>query len=127
MADDYRFAQELRQWVRSTGDLAAPALVKRAVLRTLAAAYRLHTFVETGTYLARTTYALRNDFHSIITIELDRKLWANAWRRLSRLKHIEVRQGDSASVLPQVMKDLNAPALFFLDGHYSGGDNGPWR
>src|ERR1043165_5803608 len=99
-ADDYRSARELRGWVRGPGQGAAPVLIKRAVLRSLAAAYRLGTFVETGTCLATTTYALRNDFDRIITIELDHELCANVRQRLGRLKHIQVLQGDSASVLP---------------------------
>jgi hypothetical protein len=120
VADSYRSDRELRGWVRGTQAGAAPALVKRALLRSLAAAYRLSTFVETGTSLANTTYALRNDFDRIITIELDPKVCANARRRLSAFKHISVRQGDSASLLPQIVKELTGPALFFLDGHYSG-------
>ena len=121
MADGYRCNRELRTWVRGAGKGAAPALVKRALLRSLGAAHRLSTFVETGTCLGGTTYALRNDFETIISMELDPILWANAARRLRPFPQISIRRGDSAELLPEIVKELSGAALFFLDGHYSSG------
>ncbi len=33
-------------------------------------------------------------------------------------------QGDSATLLPGVLESLDGPALFWLDGHYMGGESG---
>src|SRR5260370_16237935 len=65
--DDLRAQQELSSWKRNTPSMGpVPALVKRALLRTVAAEHRLSTLVETGTCLGKTTYALRDDFVRII-------------------------------------------------------------
>lgn len=121
MLDAYRAERELQAWQKGPRITQAPTLVKRALLRSLAAKHGLRTLVETGTCLGGTAYALRNDFDRIITIELDPALHARAARRLAPCRHIRALQGDSAALLPGVLRELDAPALFFLDGHYSGG------
>jgi hypothetical protein len=76
--------------------------------------------IETGTYLGDTLYATRNFFTRIVSIELDRTLAENAVRRFERFPHISILQGDSAALLPGIIKELTGPALFWLDAHYSG-------
>jgi hypothetical protein len=66
-------------------------------------------------------YAQRKVFSSIISIELDGKLAQAEKQRFSGQTHIRVIQGDSAQVLPKIIKDLKEPALIWLDGHYSAG------
>jgi hypothetical protein len=121
LVDAVKDERELHRWVHSARDGAAPALVKRSLLRSIAAARCLKILVETGTFFGATTYALRNDFHRILTIELDETLAKNASRRLRAFPHITVVQGNSAEHLPTICDTLGEPALFFLDGHYSGG------
>jgi len=36
--------------------------------------------------------------------------------------NVELIHGDSGKELPKIVARLDAPALFWLDGHYSGGD-----
>ena len=60
-------------------------------------------------------------FRKIYTVELSEELYKRTAYRLHHLKHVEFRQGDSTEVLPKFVKSLKKPALFWLDGHYSGG------
>ena len=50
-----------------------------------------------------------------------RSLFEQAKLRFSRKKHVHLYNGDSATVLPQIVSALSGPALFWLDAHYSGG------
>lgn len=77
-------------------------------------------FVETGTYLGETTAAMAGAYARVHTIEIDRELYSNAIHRFSGRPSIFCYQGDSAAVLPMVVNNLLGPAVFWLDGHYSG-------
>jgi hypothetical protein len=66
-------------------------------------------------------FAQKGHFAKIISIELQPALFNCASTRFSAYKHIEIVQGDSATVLPNILRTLPRPALFWLDAHYSGG------
>jgi hypothetical protein len=81
-----------------------------------------HQFVETGTYLGRTTRWAAAHFERVVTIELDRELAARASNALSGLRNVEVLQGDAVVRLREVMaRPETRNALVYLDGHFSGG------
>lgn len=65
-------------------------------------------------------FAVEEYFDSIRTIELDADLSRAAQRRFAPTRHVEVFQGDSAVVMPRILAPIKEPALFWLDGHYSG-------
>ncbi|MFH7024930.1 MAG: rRNA adenine N-6-methyltransferase family protein [Heteroscytonema crispum UTEX LB 1556] len=79
-------------------------------------------FIETGTFLGVTTKRCVPIFSKLYTIELDKQLAEQAKSFLSNNKNVEVIQGDSLEVLPQLLerKEIDN-ALVFLDGHFSGG------
>ena len=79
------------------------------------------TLVETGTYLGDMVEAQKNNFQKIISIELSEELFDQAVNRFKMDPHIKILHGDSGAVLKEVIKDLQEPALFWLDGHYSAG------
>ena len=64
-------------------------------------------------------YSVRRVFSGIYSIELDAGLYAQAKRRVAGMKHVSILQGDSARVVPHLLKEMNRPSLFWLDGHYS--------
>jgi hypothetical protein len=109
------------RWEQAGRQGPPPPPVKLAILREYRERFGLDTMVETGTYLGDTVAALRDDFRSIITIELDHALAAAATRRFRDDPRVEVLQGDSGLLLPRVLGRLQGPALFWLDAHYSGG------
>jgi hypothetical protein len=67
---------------------------------------------------------VQHAFRQIYTIEIDHSLADGASRRLERYPHVRVLEGNSADLLSQVLAELREPALFWLDGHYSGGITG---
>lgn len=112
---------ELHNWSRRKKSPPTPQLIKHKIIRELAAKYSLKTLVETGTYLGVMIDANKNYFEKIFTVELNKKLYLRAKRKFANYKHIEVRQGDSAKILPHILKRIKNPTIFWLDAHYSGG------
>jgi hypothetical protein len=84
---------------------------------------RFESFVETGTYRGDMLERIskKTSVKKVLSIELDKKLALEAQFRFRKNPKIEILQGDSGSVLESLMPGLAEPALFWLDGHYSGG------
>jgi hypothetical protein len=93
---------------------------KRAVIQAFAAWSGAKVFIETGTYRGDTTEAMRPFFPRIFTIEAKDTLFADARLRFAPYPSVRVLYGDSAVVLPQVLRELNEPAVFWLDAHWCG-------
>ena len=81
----------------------------------------LRTFVETGTNEGETIEAASGIFENCITIELSEELHGRASRRLAYTR-IRFELGDSCQVLSRLSRELLAPAVFYLDAHFSGGE-----
>ena len=111
----------LRYYVQAQPLMLRSEEEKRREVAHLAELYRLPVFVETGTYLGKTTLLLANVCERCVTIEVDPSLHERARSSLAHLDNVELLLGDSASLMPGVLEDLDVPALFWLDGHYSGG------
>jgi hypothetical protein len=115
-----RDRRKRRAWVAAGRPAPAPSAVKRAILREYADRFGLRTLVETGTYRGGTIEALKDRFARIYSVELDDALYARARARFAGMAHVTLLHGDSADVLPALLPRLTGPALFWLDGHYSG-------
>jgi hypothetical protein len=113
---------QLGRWLVGGKASPPPHIVKQRILIDYAQSLGLRTLVETGTYLGDMIWALRNRFDEIHSVELDANLFGQARGRFAGYPHIHLYQGDSGAVLPAVVRGLAVPALFWLDGHYSGGD-----
>jgi hypothetical protein len=87
----------------------------------LAAVANAQVFVETGTCLGRTTKWASTYFKKIHTIELSEYLYNKTKDKLISKGNIIPYLGDSKVVLPEILKAVNTNAVFWLDGHYSGG------
>jgi len=81
----------------------------------------LSTFIETGTYLGKTISFVKNYFEKVITIELDEDLYNKAKKLFQEDNRITVLNGDSGKLLEKELISLKEPALFWIDGHFSGG------
>lgn len=81
----------------------------------------IKVFVETGTFMGDMTVAQSGFFDKLYTVELGEELYRNAKKRFLAFPNIFGLLGDSSKVLSTIIKDLNQPAIFWLDGHYSGG------
>ncbi len=76
--------------------------------------------IETGTFRGDSAATLRQTFGNCITIERDHLLAQQAADRFADDPNIVVRCGSSRDVLPEICADLAEPAIFWLDGHWSG-------
>lgn len=100
-----------------------PCLVKHAAIKSYLHDYRLSAFVETGTYMGDTLAAIaRLRRCQCVSIELSKHHYSEAVKRFADDPNVRLIHGDSATILPEVIRQLQKPALFWLDGHYSAGN-----
>ncbi|MBV6391445.1 MAG: hypothetical protein KPEEDBHJ_00653 [Anaerolineales bacterium] len=93
--------------------------MKQEILKGYASEYRLSILVETGTYMGEMVEALRESFERVYSIELSEKYAQRARRYFCGKKNVKILQGDSGDVIGGLMKEIDRPALFWLDGHWS--------
>lgn len=62
-----------------------------------------------------------NEKIKCISIELSQKFFIEAKKRFTNYKNVKLLRGDSGIILPKIIRNIEKPALFWLDGHYSGG------
>lgn len=84
----------------------------------------IRNFVETGTYLGKTTAWAAEHFNRVHTIEIAEVLQQRAQEKYAHLKNITFHLGDSKTVMGQIVKSLDGPAFFWLDGHWCGRETG---
>lgn len=82
-----------------------------------------HYFIETGTYDGETTFALEPFFDKLYTIEFSEKFYYKTKNRYNGNK-INFILGDSGVVFNSLLPNIDEKCIFFLDGHWSGGETG---
>lgn len=112
---------EFRRWERTGRTSASPHLVKQGVIRRYAAQHRCSTLVETGTFRGDMILAMLDDFRTLYSIELHPKLHSRAVSLFKEQPSVRLLQGDSGIRISDVLAELNEPAIFWLDGHFSAG------
>jgi hypothetical protein len=117
----WRARRDVARWERRGRPVPPPQIIKYEAIRDYARRYGIRTLVETGTYLGDSIQASLTHFSRIYSIELGDELYRRAARRFVAHRHVTILRGDSAVVLPRLAAELTEPALFWLDGHYSGG------
>lgn len=80
-------------------------------------------FVETGTLHGGTIFAMEPYFNDLFTIEVSEKYY-NSTKSKYNGKKINFLLGDSSVVFETLLPTINNKSIFFLDGHWSGGDTG---
>ncbi len=96
--------------------------LSESFLQKLIGLFNAEIFIETGTYLGKTTENAARHFKEAHTIELSPQLAQQAQQYLNAYSNVYVYCGDSTTVLPQILKHLTKRIFFWLDGHYSWGD-----
>jgi hypothetical protein len=84
---------------------------------------KLETFVETGSGVGETTEWASDYFWEIYTIEFNDGYYNLVKEKFAHLDHITVLHGDSAELIGPLERELDGPALFYLDGHWDFGAN----
>ena len=113
--------KEMADWEKQGRPFPPPHIVKQNAITEYQQRYDIGTLVETGTYLGDMVEAQKNNFSRIYSIELSKKLHKRATKKFRKEEKIILLQGDSGVKITEVISALNAPAIFWLDGHYSGG------
>lgn len=120
LRNERRFLEAARR-----GDYALPPpSVKLAILERNIPSPRPRVFVETGTYHGETVAAMKPLYASVISIEIDDTLYRKACERFARDANVKIVHGDCIQQLPGILAALREPAVFWLDGHYSGAGTG---
>jgi len=80
-------------------------------------------FIETGSLIGDgINQALEAGFQNVISIELSDHYFKVSSDRFSGDSRVKVVKGDSYKILPEILKEIDGPATFWLDGHHSCGD-----
>jgi hypothetical protein len=77
--------------------------------------------IETGTFSGGSAALLARQFGRCTTIELDPRLASTATKRFAGNPDVDVLHGSSRDLLPVLCAEMDQPAFFWLDGHWSGG------
>ena len=107
-------------WKLRGQPIRSPHLLKQRAVQEYALRYRLRVLVETGTYYGEMVAAMKNRFDSIYSVEFDSELARRAQKKFVRWPHIHILHGDSQRVIPEILRSLDQPALFWLDAGYYG-------
>jgi hypothetical protein len=119
---DRRNTRQRRQRPR-TGRIARVGTVDLHLAAELRDQLGLERAVETGTFRGKTARGLATVFPSVVTIELSEEMHRTAQVALRDEPRIIALQGHSAKRLGELTEPAT-PTLFYLDGHWSGGDTG---
>jgi len=95
---------------------------KAAVIQEHAAKNGHRTFIETGTHHGCTIGRVKDHFEEIYSIEIGESLHRECAEKYRYDPHIKVFLGNSATVLPELLKTIDKPCIFWLDAHHSAGD-----
>ncbi len=97
-----------------------PHLLKQRAVLEYAQRFGLTTLVETGTYYGEMVAAVAQRFQRIYSIELDPRLADMARKRFRAYSHVEIIEGDSQTVVPQLLTRIHERCLWWLDAGYCG-------
>jgi hypothetical protein len=121
IVETYIRRRHLMHWLHNGRYLPAPSEVKQLSVLYHGLFGDFQVLVETGTYLGDMVWAQKDYFERIYSIELSKELYTQARERFSSVSNVHLLHGDSSVRLRDVIRELDRPALFWLDGHYSGG------
>jgi len=123
-----KFENAYHEWVEGgciVPERSVPEAVKWYLLLHYASEYGIDTLVETGTAVADTITHVYDSFRRIISFELSKDYFDVACRATQHLDNVELHNTSSASdEFRSVVDSLDAPALFYLDAHFSGTGTG---
>jgi len=109
-------------WVLRGKPVRSPHLLKQRTVAEYGRRYNLRYLVETGTYYGEMVAALCQQFDRVYSIEFDPKLAEYSRERFKNYPQVKILEGDSRVLVPQVVAELDRPAVFWLDAGYYGVD-----
>lgn len=119
---DHVNKRKIDDWEKAGRPLPPPHAYKQKVIRMFARDFNLQVLVETGTYYGDMVEAMKGCFDAVYSIELSKELFVKAQKRFRGTKNVTIVNGDSGREIEKIIRGLQQPALFWLDGHYSAGE-----
>lgn len=109
---------EFRRWALNYFSGAVPENLKRFFLKKHGIPGAV--WVETGTHKGETAAVLASVASRVYTIEPYEPLYKESSEYLRSYPNVEVLHGTSESLLGEVLRKIEGPVNFWLDGHNSG-------
>ncbi|GAA4197085.1 hypothetical protein GCM10022289_03770 [Pedobacter jeongneungensis] len=81
--------------------------------------YQITNFIETGTYQGGTTEWSADVFKNVYSIEFSEHWYNHTKERLKSRKNVNLLFGDTKSILPDILPEVNN-AILWLDAHWCG-------
>lgn len=119
-SDAQRDARLESEWEAKGCPVPPPHPIKRKTVRKAGKSSGIRTLVETGTFQGDMIAAMLGSFDEIHSIELLPEFYQRAIERFKGKPNVHLYEGDSGQVIGEVLQRINRPAVFWLDGHYSG-------
>lgn len=95
--------------------------VHEALVKDLTNEVELNLFIETGTYKGGTAVWAAQNFKQVVTIEAHPPRYEKTAAALAgKYPNLSFRLGDSRRLLRSVLKEVDEPALLWLDAHWCG-------
>jgi hypothetical protein len=94
-----------------------PHLLKQRIIRDFGRRYGLKTLIETGTNFGVMIDAQKGNFERVYSIELEKWRHARAKQMFAGAANVTLLEGDSATVLRELLKSIDRPCLMWLDAH----------
>lgn len=108
------------EWQAKGRPTPPPHTIKQKTVRDIGRNSGIDTLVETGTFEGDMVAAMLDSFCEIHSIELFEEYYQRAVQRFRQHPNVFLYEGDSGVVIAEVLKKINKPVVFWLDGHYSG-------
>jgi hypothetical protein len=87
--------------------------------------YRNSYFVETGSFEGLAiSWAVDLGYKDIRSIEITKYYYEYCKNIFASNENVQIWFGDSAYLLGKMIKEIDEPITFWLDGHWSGGETG---
>jgi len=97
-------------------------IFKRARISRILREFECSTFIETGTFYGQMVNHARHHVGRVLSCELSPDLFRLNECLFSSDKAVKIFFGDSASVLENMIHQGEGRILYWLDGHFSGGN-----
>ena len=88
------------------------------LLRFMQREFGLDVFIETGTYRGDTAVWASQHFKTVHTIEFSKELFDETAEKYRCRENIHFIYGNSPEKLAEIVRQLDAPAVFWLDAHH---------
>lgn len=112
------------EWRSAGSIIPPPPEYKRMLIKQYAEKFNCRILIETGTYYGETIESQLLHFDTIASIELAENLYRASLEKFDGIDFVHLYCGDSGDLIESVIhnQDASRGTLFWLDGHYSGGE-----